>query len=167
MAGLISHPLGVGRCDTATVCGPAGVILSARTSEGAADNLRSVNQGAGGFRLRRWRCDRRGGGGAGRLPPARAAICASLPPCSPKRRIWWWRPNPISSRSPTCAASGCCWARANSGGLVRRARHSCRLSRAGPREIVSDETAGPADEGRQDRRLFRRRPACRWIRSRI
>src|SRR5258708_38088860 len=46
MAGLISHPLGVGRCDTATVCGPAGVILSARTSEGAADNLRSVNSGA-------------------------------------------------------------------------------------------------------------------------
>jgi TRAP transporter TAXI family solute receptor len=46
MAGLISHPLGVGRCDTATVCGPAGVILSARTSEGAADNLRSVDSGA-------------------------------------------------------------------------------------------------------------------------
>jgi TRAP transporter TAXI family solute receptor len=45
MAGLISHPLGVGRCDTATVCGPAGVILSARSSEGAADNLRAVNSG--------------------------------------------------------------------------------------------------------------------------
>src|SRR3954469_4442507 len=45
IAGLISHPLGVGRCDTATVCGPAGVILSARTSEGSTDNLRSVNQG--------------------------------------------------------------------------------------------------------------------------
>src|SRR5882757_5346126 len=46
MAGLISHPPGVGRCDTATVCGPAGVILSARTSEGSVDNLRSVNSGA-------------------------------------------------------------------------------------------------------------------------
>jgi TRAP transporter TAXI family solute receptor len=45
MAGLISHPLGVGRCDTATVCGPAGLILSARTSEGTTDNLRSVDQG--------------------------------------------------------------------------------------------------------------------------
>jgi uncharacterized protein len=45
MAGLISHPPGVGRCDTATVCGPAGVILSARTSQGASDNLRSVNAG--------------------------------------------------------------------------------------------------------------------------
>jgi len=45
IAGIISHPPGMGRCETATVCGPAGVILSARTSEGAADNLRSVNQG--------------------------------------------------------------------------------------------------------------------------
>ena len=45
MAGLISHPPGVGRCDTATVCGPAGVILSARTSQGTSDNLRSVNAG--------------------------------------------------------------------------------------------------------------------------
>src|SRR3954467_11336504 len=46
LVGLISHPLGVGRCDTATVCGPAGVILSARPSQGAADNLRAVNSGA-------------------------------------------------------------------------------------------------------------------------
>lgn len=45
LAGMISHPLGVGRCDTATVCGPAGVILSARTSEGAADNLRNISAG--------------------------------------------------------------------------------------------------------------------------
>jgi TRAP-type uncharacterized transport system substrate-binding protein len=45
LAGLISHPLGVGRCDTATVCGPAGVVLSTRTSQGAADNLRAVNEG--------------------------------------------------------------------------------------------------------------------------
>src|ERR1700749_1251972 len=45
MAGLISHPPGVGRCDTATVCAPAGVILSVRTSQGAADNLRNVNSG--------------------------------------------------------------------------------------------------------------------------
>jgi len=45
LAGVISHPPGMGRCETATVCGPAGVILSARTSEGAADNLRSINQG--------------------------------------------------------------------------------------------------------------------------
>lgn len=46
LAGLISHPQGVGRCDTATVCGPAGVILSARTSQGGVENLRAVNSGA-------------------------------------------------------------------------------------------------------------------------
>ena len=45
MAGVISHPPGMGRCETATVCGPAGLILSARTSEGSADNLRGVNAG--------------------------------------------------------------------------------------------------------------------------
>jgi hypothetical protein len=45
MAGLVSHPLGVGRCDTATVCGPAGVVLSARSSLGGADNIRDVNGG--------------------------------------------------------------------------------------------------------------------------
>src|SRR3954462_2874200 len=45
LAGLISHPLCVGRCDTATVCGPAGVVLSARTSPGGADNIRMVNGG--------------------------------------------------------------------------------------------------------------------------
>jgi len=45
LAGLVSHPLGVGRCDTATVCGPAGVVLSARSSLGGADNIRTVNSG--------------------------------------------------------------------------------------------------------------------------
>ena len=45
LAGLVSHPLGVGRCDTATVCGPAGVVLSARSSLGGADNIRTVNGG--------------------------------------------------------------------------------------------------------------------------
>lgn len=45
MAGLLSHPPGIGRCETATVCGPAGVIISARTSPGAAANLQMVNQG--------------------------------------------------------------------------------------------------------------------------
>jgi hypothetical protein len=45
LAGLVSHPPGVGRCDTATVCGPAGVVLSARTSLGGADNIRTVDSG--------------------------------------------------------------------------------------------------------------------------
>jgi len=45
IAGLISHPPGVGRCDTSTVCGPSGVILSARTSQGSIDSLIAVNNG--------------------------------------------------------------------------------------------------------------------------
>ncbi len=45
IAGLLSHPPGVGRCDTSTVCGPAGVILSARTSQGFVDSLNAVNSG--------------------------------------------------------------------------------------------------------------------------
>jgi TRAP transporter TAXI family solute receptor len=45
IAQLISHPPGVDRCDSGNACGPAGLIMSARTSEGAADNLIAVNSG--------------------------------------------------------------------------------------------------------------------------
>jgi TRAP transporter TAXI family solute receptor len=46
IAGLISHPRGVDRCETSfNVCGPAGLIVSTHTSEGAADNLIAVNNG--------------------------------------------------------------------------------------------------------------------------
>jgi hypothetical protein len=45
IAGLLSHPPGVGRCETAMVCGPSGVILSARTSQGSIDNIRAVDGG--------------------------------------------------------------------------------------------------------------------------
>jgi len=45
IAGLISHPRGAARCETSTVCAPSGLILSARTAQGSADNLRSVNAG--------------------------------------------------------------------------------------------------------------------------
>ena len=45
IAGLISHPPGIARCDTTGVCGPAGLIVSARTSEGTLDNVLSVNSG--------------------------------------------------------------------------------------------------------------------------
>jgi TRAP transporter TAXI family solute receptor len=45
IAGLISHPPGVNRCENANVCGPAGLIVSARTSDGTMDNLLSVNDG--------------------------------------------------------------------------------------------------------------------------
>jgi TRAP transporter TAXI family solute receptor len=45
IAGLLSHPRGVDRCDNSNVCGPAGLIMSARTSDGAVDNLIAVNNG--------------------------------------------------------------------------------------------------------------------------
>jgi TRAP transporter TAXI family solute receptor len=46
IAGLISHPPGVDRCESAPVCGPPGLIISARSSEGAVANVLAVNQGA-------------------------------------------------------------------------------------------------------------------------
>lgn len=45
IAGIISHPPGINRCDKAGVCGPAGLIISARTTDGAVDNLLAVNDG--------------------------------------------------------------------------------------------------------------------------
>lgn len=45
IAGLISHPPGVNRCEAANVCGPAGLIVSARTTDGTVDNLLFVNDG--------------------------------------------------------------------------------------------------------------------------
>ena len=44
IAGMISHPRGVDRCSDPQVCGPAGLIVSTRTSEGAVDNLIDVNK---------------------------------------------------------------------------------------------------------------------------
>ena len=45
IAGLISHPPGVDRCESAAVCGPQGLIISARTSDGAVANVMAVNAG--------------------------------------------------------------------------------------------------------------------------
>src|SRR5689334_25419861 len=45
IAGLISHPPGVDRCETTPVCGPSGLIMSARTSDGAVENVLAVNAG--------------------------------------------------------------------------------------------------------------------------
>ncbi len=45
IAGLLSHPPGVDRCETAPVCGPAGLIISARTSDGAVANVLAVDAG--------------------------------------------------------------------------------------------------------------------------
>ena len=43
LADIVSHPPGVARCDTAGVCGPSGLIASARTSDGAFANVLDVN----------------------------------------------------------------------------------------------------------------------------
>ncbi|MEJ1967524.1 MAG: TAXI family TRAP transporter solute-binding subunit [Rhizomicrobium sp.] len=45
IAGLISHPPGVDRCEGTNVCGPSGLIISARTSAGAVANVLAVNAG--------------------------------------------------------------------------------------------------------------------------
>jgi TRAP transporter TAXI family solute receptor len=45
IAGLISHPPGVDRCAAAGTCGPAGLVISARTSDGAVANVLAVNAG--------------------------------------------------------------------------------------------------------------------------
>lgn len=46
LAGIISHPAGISRCQVAGVCGPPGLIASTRTSEGAVANVFAVNSGA-------------------------------------------------------------------------------------------------------------------------
>src|ERR1700743_285654 len=45
IAGLVSHPPGVDRCDRASVCGPEGLIATAQTSPGSYANVLAVNTG--------------------------------------------------------------------------------------------------------------------------
>jgi TRAP transporter TAXI family solute receptor len=45
LADLLSHPPGVGRCQVADVCGPAGLIVSTRASEGSIANVNGVTSG--------------------------------------------------------------------------------------------------------------------------
>ena len=45
IAGLISHPDGVERCDAAGACGPKGLIASVQTSAGSIENVTDVNSG--------------------------------------------------------------------------------------------------------------------------
>lgn len=44
LAGLLSHPPGLAHCD-GDACGPPGLIVSVRLSQGAADNIRAVEEG--------------------------------------------------------------------------------------------------------------------------
>ncbi len=45
IARVVSHPAGLGRCEKKGVCGPPGVIVSARSSDGAVANVLAVNAG--------------------------------------------------------------------------------------------------------------------------
>jgi TRAP transporter TAXI family solute receptor len=45
LAQLLSHPPGVGRCEAANVCGPSGLIVSTRASQGSVANVLAVNSG--------------------------------------------------------------------------------------------------------------------------
>ncbi|MDE2162672.1 MAG: TAXI family TRAP transporter solute-binding subunit [Alphaproteobacteria bacterium] len=45
IAGIVSHPPGLARCDARAVCGPSGLIVSARTSDGAVANVLAVEAG--------------------------------------------------------------------------------------------------------------------------
>ncbi|HUO92244.1 MAG TPA: TAXI family TRAP transporter solute-binding subunit [Rhizomicrobium sp.] len=45
IAGIVSHPPGIARCDAAGVCGPAGLVASVRSSEGSIANIRDVQAG--------------------------------------------------------------------------------------------------------------------------
>ncbi|HTW33617.1 MAG TPA: TAXI family TRAP transporter solute-binding subunit [Rhizomicrobium sp.] len=45
IAGIVSHPPGVARCDAPGACGPAGLVASVRSSAGSIANVRDVNAG--------------------------------------------------------------------------------------------------------------------------
>jgi len=45
IAGIVSHPPGIARCDAPGACGPAGLVASVRSSEGSIANIRDVNDG--------------------------------------------------------------------------------------------------------------------------
>ena len=45
LADLLSHPPGVGRCQAVDICGPAGLIVSTRASEGSIANVNAVTSG--------------------------------------------------------------------------------------------------------------------------
>ncbi|MBA2590507.1 MAG: TAXI family TRAP transporter solute-binding subunit [Alphaproteobacteria bacterium] len=140
LAGLISHPLGVGRCDTATVCGPAGVILSARTSQGAADNLRAVNSGAvdSGFADGDVIAAAVAGQGVFRRPARHLRVIAALFPeeahlvVAANSNIW--SVEDLRGKRVLLGPPG-------SGGMVR-SRAILTAFRVRVREIISDDSAG-------------------------
>ncbi len=51
LAGILSHPPGISRCETADLCGPAGLIVSTRAADSSVANVIAVNVGATGSSL--------------------------------------------------------------------------------------------------------------------
>jgi len=51
LAGILSHPPGISRCETANLCGPPGLIVSTRAADGSVANVSAVNVGATGSSL--------------------------------------------------------------------------------------------------------------------
>ena len=51
LAGIVSHPPGISRCEAANLCGPAGLIVSTRAADGSVANVVAVNVGAIGSSL--------------------------------------------------------------------------------------------------------------------
>ena len=138
MAGLISHPPGVGRCDTAMVCGPVGVVLSARTSEGAADNLRSVDSGAvdSGFADGDIIASAMAGQGAFRRPASHLRVIAAL---FPEEEHLVVAANSDIQSVADLRGKRLLMGAQNSGGLAR-VRAILSAYRVHPHELVSDET---------------------------
>ena len=137
MAGLISHPPGVGRCDTATVCGPVGVVLSARTSEGAADNLRNVDSGAvdSGFAEGDIIAAAVAGSGMFRRPARHLRVIAAL---FPEEAHLVVAANSGIQSVADLRGKRVLLGAPNSGGLART-RAILAAYRVHPRELVSDE----------------------------
>ena len=137
MAGLISHPPGVGRCDTATVCGPVGVVLSARTSEGAADNLRNVDNGAvdSGFAEGDIIAAAVAGSGMFRRPARHLRVIAAL---FPEEAHLVAAANSGIQSVADLRGKRVLLGAPNSGGLART-RAILAAYRVHPRELVSDE----------------------------
>ena len=46
LAGLLSHPPGISRCETPNLCGPEGLIVSTRATAGSIANVNAVRTGA-------------------------------------------------------------------------------------------------------------------------
>ena len=101
IAGLVSHPPGLHRCRIAGVCGPSGLIASARTSAGAIANVIDVNAHRVNSGLAQADVVAEAVAGKGAFtkigPQRQIAVIAALFP----RIFIWWRPRRrISPRSP-------------------------------------------------------------------